>query len=1055
MEQKNISFGYGIHRTPTLGNDGQLSECVNLIPENGELVNIQPSKPIGITLEGDETLMAVHKTSAFTHYILLKEYVTKDIKITIVINAGNIIEMYSTDPVTSERVDVPENIHMRFFYTLEGAPSTVVNYTDSGITKGSNFGSLQTDQPIASVTKVEVTVNEYLANYSFIFVPTSSVVPPTIDDIPGQAGTSILEYIDSEDETMTRVTISTSPIGSLKSVTVMGNTLVVNTVDGLTYDLWKDGEYVLLGGQPPFLDLSFGLAYNKSYTNHGNIDVVNYADTLIYRGSGGLTPENFFREVQWGDGTSSTSKSTKEKNEALNASIATAITGFVDEAFKEAEDDSKFVSPFFIRYAYRTYTGTMMVSPPVLLIPCSGDTIISATPSGVTPSEAAAWNKFHKFSVDVSLSAYDIFYVMNNVEEIKAELAKWNDIISGVEIYVSRQVNRYNPNGEFKSLAMYGYKPTGTSGDSSSSTDDEGLVEEGDAYLYDYFLGESWSTISSDITTLEASRHDAQNAPDGYDGKYVAIGFRKSDSQFFKEIREIGNYYKVCSILVKNLQEKKRLVLEKGTLSSLEARTQLKDSLYSNDNFIPEVIFAYNSRLHIGNIRREFHGFGTETMMAFTNCTHNGTTASHPNLYKYDLYITAIEDGQRVVVKNPGGMNLLEPPTWLYYPNMHVQSAVLVRQRSSGTNLVYAPEYADLEFTEHSLLKGCYYFNELEDITFETVGSDDVIPEGGNYVKNANAVYVSEAANPFSFDTSGMNNVGMGEILGLSTAAKALSSGTEFGSSPLLCFCTDGIWPMQITGEGTYTSIKPLTRDVCTNPAAILQLDDAVAFVTNRGLMITDGSERNTMLVSEQIHGHNDNERILFNLIDGFNDLVREDDINFVEMLQDCQMVYDSSNGMIRIYPMENTGKHFVYKIAAREFSSYVGEDADIVTVAPGYPLPTVQLTDGSLATYDKLFDDTTIRRGLLLTRPTAFGNPVAMKMLADLRLSYSRYSFGTKCRVAVFVSNDRLRWYKLKSLYAHSYKWFRFAVFTRMTDVDAFEGIVTMIENRRDNKIR
>ena len=50
MEQQDISLSYGIHRSPSIGNEGELSECVNLIPKNGELVNIQPVSYTHLTL---------------------------------------------------------------------------------------------------------------------------------------------------------------------------------------------------------------------------------------------------------------------------------------------------------------------------------------------------------------------------------------------------------------------------------------------------------------------------------------------------------------------------------------------------------------------------------------------------------------------------------------------------------------------------------------------------------------------------------------------------------------------------------------------------------------------------------------------------------------------------------------------------------------------------------------------------------------------------------------------------------------------------------------------
>ncbi len=77
MEQQDISLSYGIHRSPSIGNEGELSECVNLIPKNGELVNIQPPKELGITLPEGSVLMYVHRTKDFLHYIFFQTNVMR------------------------------------------------------------------------------------------------------------------------------------------------------------------------------------------------------------------------------------------------------------------------------------------------------------------------------------------------------------------------------------------------------------------------------------------------------------------------------------------------------------------------------------------------------------------------------------------------------------------------------------------------------------------------------------------------------------------------------------------------------------------------------------------------------------------------------------------------------------------------------------------------------------------------------------------------------------------------------------------------------------------
>ena len=71
MEQQDISLSYGIRRSPSIGNEGELSECVNLIPRNGELVNIQPPKALGISLPSGARLVFVHRTTSFVHYLYL------------------------------------------------------------------------------------------------------------------------------------------------------------------------------------------------------------------------------------------------------------------------------------------------------------------------------------------------------------------------------------------------------------------------------------------------------------------------------------------------------------------------------------------------------------------------------------------------------------------------------------------------------------------------------------------------------------------------------------------------------------------------------------------------------------------------------------------------------------------------------------------------------------------------------------------------------------------------------------------------------------------------
>lgn len=72
METNSISLKYGISRAPSVGTEGTLAECVNLVPKNGELVPLEEPKELGITIPDGYELEIAHTTSTYTHYILYK-----------------------------------------------------------------------------------------------------------------------------------------------------------------------------------------------------------------------------------------------------------------------------------------------------------------------------------------------------------------------------------------------------------------------------------------------------------------------------------------------------------------------------------------------------------------------------------------------------------------------------------------------------------------------------------------------------------------------------------------------------------------------------------------------------------------------------------------------------------------------------------------------------------------------------------------------------------------------------------------------------------------------
>lgn len=330
---------------------------------------------------------------------------------------------------------------------------------------------------------------------------------------------------------------------------------------------------------------------------------------------------------------------------------------------------------------------------------------------------------------------------------------------------------------------------------------------------------------------------------------------------------------------------------------------------------------------------------------------------------------------------------------------------------------------------------------------------------GGNKVKK------SVVENPFIFRDIDTVSIGYGSVKGLSTSAKALSQG-QFGQFPLYAFCTDGIWALEVASDGSYSAKQPISRDVCNNPDSITQIDGAVVFTTDQGLKLIQGSE--VVLLSGPMDGHNVDERTYFpegffakhkksegDGLENFDALVVQETRDFRQILATCKIAYDYPNQLLRIFPKEEsdkTYKYYVYSFNSREFASVIGE-GEVKSIVSGYPSSLLQIGT-SIYNFDAAISEG-LKIGLLLTRPIDMGEPFALKKLQDMRMHYTKYAEGSKCSMVVYVSNDGVNWFVLPSLRKGSFKYYRIAIITHLSDDDRLSGLIIRYEVERTNKLR
>lgn len=917
--QKNIPFSYGIHRSPSIGNDGELSECVNLIPKNGEIVNIHPPQNIGITLGEGEKLLYVHNVAGENNYIVLLPNT----------ESGGILAYYNED---SEKQVIEED---------------------------SNFDS------------------------------------------------------------------------SVKSVCSVGNTLIVIFEKELRYYLFKLNSYKALGSHVPDLGLVFGLTNSSVMTHYTNKDInITEKDNLI--------------------SIIGTTRLTLTGNTEMINQVFSLLNPILDQE----RERGHFFNPFLVRYAYRTHGGAYLyVSNPVLMVPNSGtfpyiealegfvlrilgdgddgydittkredfESLLSRNPPLVGAKQICF--QFNSCELRYKITDLDAFSIIDD----------WSDIIQSIDIFVTNPSISRLKNEGYCNIYIHGaidgpiYKPFG------------GYVNLSDTDIFGY-----------------SGDYDFSNAD--------LIALPQMDNKEYEEaIANEGVFRLAESITIEDLKDKHYenelnngfIPVDVGSLNNINSREQL-DTTYdyhSRDNIVPSYAFPYNSRLNISGIKRYPYCPTANMMFTFTNGYKDTEGNNVQKVYNVSVYAYLAESGKTVKVSSKP-TQLYDMPSWVFFPNSKATELILEKYDLETQQYTYAT----LPLKQHKTLNGSYYMKsessstlsfhpfEKEQIEFSSERPSILDEEYDDFVSEANKIYTSEADNPFVFPLSGINTIGTGYIITICSATKALSQG-QFGQFPLYVFSSDGIWAMEVdTDTGLYSSIHPVSRDVCSNEKSIVQIDNAIVFATEQGLKILQGSD--VTLISRAMEGVNISKS-KYNILHGFEDLFVEENRQFVDVLRDCSIIYDYPNALLHIYPSEGK-KHYVYSFESGEYSSFVGHELN--ASVPGYPESVLQIGK-DLFSYKNQMSET-MQKGLLITRPISFDDPLAMKMLEDVRMTYYRSS-GSSIRYAIFVSNDKQLWSQMLSLRSRSYKYFRFVIFTNMLDTDTLSGLSVQFNYTRTGKMR
>lgn len=803
------------------------------------------------------------------------------------------------------------------------------------------------------------------------------------------------------------------------SFTAVGNTLVILASDGIHYFLWKaDSEtYLDLGTHIPECPISFGLQgeLRSSDTFRVTLDGFdNFRDFHIF------------------------SDSNKKK---VTEAVLAKVNKFIAE---ESTEKGKFLYPFLVRYAYRLYDGTLaMHSSPVLMVAASD----------VTPT--VYWNlkEDHTFYTDLELYVAGVLHTLDyDVCERGAatELRKWKDIVRSVDVFVSAPIYTYDQNGECERI----YKSELQSTYSVCLHTNRASGVSQDTYPARY----QQQTINQIYGMAKMPDGSVSN----FSGGFIDLPKRGADA-VKADIRSTAQFYFLKSIKVEELDTRlgrTPIEVPEDYLKTLTTREVMTDDYDSHDTIIPRYAFAYNARLNVANLKKRlYNAYNTGALFQYTDGyvdTSSMPTATD-GTQPYTVYFYIKQDGRDIVVQGTSFSLSQHYPSllFLYYPNVNAYKAIVM----ASTYQRY-----ELKLEQHDFLNGAFYFGGWDEppLTGET---PLVSSEAQRTVSVPNKVYTSEVNNPFHFPVLGINTVGTGEILGISSAAKALSQG-QFGQFPLYAFTTDGVWALEVSTTGTYSAKQPITRDVCINPESITQIDSAVLFATGRGIMLISGSE--TACLSDGIDSDSpfgiDSLPKADKLIDIYNARAATEGQTtpgnasihpFREFLAACRMVYDYTNQRIVVYnPYASYA--YVYSLKSKAWGMMRSDIADNVNA---YPDALATDSQGNLVNLS--LSDAEAIAALAVTRPFKLGQPDVLKTI-DTVIQRGRFRPGHVAQV-LYGSRDLFNWHTvwssadkyLRGFRGSPYKYFRLALLCRLAKDESLSGCTVQFTPRLTNKPR
>ena len=924
-----------------------------------------------------------------------------------------------------------------------------------------------------------------------------------------------LTWEDVKDDPITGELYDFKGDGGVASVTPIGNTLAVLDGNGtIHYFLWRNDAYSNLGTQLPELEakpyISTHIYDSTEIDAQFGIEFTEDKPSLVLSGSDGLLNQTETKKLY----NAQTSSLALYGNVRQN--VYERIFATLNQTERLLKQKGFFTAPFFVRFAYRLYDNSYaMHTVPVLMVPTTWgaplttvrinsdgrvtfDPLFSASQLTAIidfPEDFSNWEDII-VGVDVFVTPQAISYTdspdalislsqlpfcrygthvdATTGEEVEAWVTGpggprlmdndgyWRDIYESFSAQVGneavflgsfsvKQGRTYTINkGGARSLYLAvdvsqgPVKLFNSSGVELQKLTNHPTLPTPEGGNYDIYIYTSgYLKIKGPDTTIRKYGYGPSGTTFA-DNAHHYIALRRTDGKDFQEVvTDYNTFYKIAELDIKSYGSgfSGTIPLKKNALENLSVRQTLPDTGQGRSLNEVSHCFSYNNRLNI-IVDAEYLPSCSGLLVqnpALDNEQSNSIVAS---------YVKVIENSQTSYYQLDTELQLSLSLVYFAYPRATAKELILYFAADNDRTCV-----STIPLESHPFLNLAYAFNAFDAISYEQTETQGLGQHPQTPILYGNKIKTSPVNNPFIFSEENTSELPVGEIYALSTAAKALSQG-QFGQFPLYAFTDKGVWALEVTGTGTYSARQPITRDVVLNPESVTQIDGAVLFATERGIMLLSGSQ--VQCISEVLDGTEfDITQLEFAYKKISEDSKALNTVSWDTYKANIQMLYDYTGQRIIVF---NPGYTYSY-VFSLESKQWGIMESNIQSTVDYYPRAYAMTHTGDLVDYSAADED--FAEGYYITRPLKLDAPDLHKTITGI-IQRGQFKKG-HVNTMLYGSRDLDKWYPvygsndhiLRGMRGTPYKYFRIASTFHLERDESITGCSVDYEPRLNNKLR